>query len=82
MEGIPYGSMINGEGDGGGDMNILAGEYHWTQHRIVFTYSHLADGCLAATIVIYLFFNFRLNRIFNPILARCFSVGLTRPEQI
>jgi hypothetical protein len=81
VEGIPYGSMINGEDDGGGDMNILADDYHWTQHQIVFTYNHLADACLAAIVVVYLFFNFRLNQAFNPLLARCFSVGLTTPEQ-
>ena len=77
MEGIPYGSMINGEDDGGGDMNILADQYHWTQHRIVFTYNHLADACLLAIVAVYLFFNFRLDRAFNPLLARCFSVGLS-----
>jgi hypothetical protein len=73
--------MINGEDDGGGDMNILADRYHWTQHQIVFTYNHLADACLATIIAVYLFFNLRLNEVFDPFLARCFSVGLTRPEQ-
>jgi hypothetical protein len=81
LEEIPYGSMINGEDDGGGDMNILASEYHWTQHQIVFRYTHLAFGCLAVIVVVYLFFNLRLDRVFNPILARCFSVGLTAPEK-
>lgn len=64
LEGIPYGSMINGEGDGGGDMNILADDYRWTQHRIIFTYNHLADACLAALVVVYAIFNLRLNRRF------------------
>jgi hypothetical protein len=81
VEGIPYGSMIHGEDEGGGDMNILADDYHWTQHQIVLTYNHLADACVAAMIVIYLVFNLRLNRVFYPLLARCFSVGLTTPEQ-
>jgi hypothetical protein len=81
VEEIPYGSMVNGEGDGGGDMNILAGDYHWTQHQIVHTYNHLADACVAAIVIVYLFYNFRLNLVFNPILARCFSVGLSTPEQ-
>ena len=75
-EGIPYGSMINGEDDGGGDMNILADDYHWTQHQIVHAYSHLGDICLASIAVVYLYFNLRLDRVFNPFLARCFSVGL------
>ena len=81
LEGVPYGSMINGEDDGGGDMNILANDYHWTQHQIVYTYNHLADGCLVAIIVIYLFFNLRLNRVFNPLLARFLSIGLTTAEK-
>lgn len=80
-EGIPYGSMINGEEDGGGDMNILHDDYHWTQHRIIFTYDHLANACLAAVGIVYLFFNLRLNRVFNPLLARVFSIGLTGPER-
>ena len=79
VEGIPYGSMINGEDDGGGDMNILADDYHWTQHHIVFTYNHLADVCLASIVIVYIFFNFRLNRALNPLLARWFSIGLTAP---
>ena len=76
-EGVPYGSLINGEDDGGGDMNILADDYHWTQHHIVLTYNHLADVCLASIVITYIFFNFRLNRAFNPLLARWFSIGLT-----
>jgi hypothetical protein len=75
VEGIPYGSMINGEGDGGGDMNILVDDYHWTQHRIIFTYCHLADLCLLVILGTYLFFNLRLNQVFNPLLARCFAPG-------
>jgi hypothetical protein len=73
LEGIPYGSMINGEGDGGGDMNILVDDYRWSQHRIIFTYNHLAGVCLFLALGTYLFFNLRLNQVFNPFLARCFS---------
>jgi hypothetical protein len=73
LEGIPYGSMINGEDDGGGDMNILAYNYHWTQHRIIFTYSHLADACLVALIVVYAVYNLRLNRLLDPLLSRIFG---------
>jgi len=81
LEGIPYGSMINGEGDGGGDMNILADDYHWTQHRIIFTYNHLADGCLALLVVVYAIFNLRLNRLFHPLLIRIFGIGLHGPGE-
>jgi hypothetical protein len=58
-------------------MNILADEYHWTQHRIIFTYNHLADWCLAAILFVYVFYSLRLNRVFNPVLARMLSIGLT-----
>jgi hypothetical protein len=75
-EGIPFGSMINGEDDGGGDMNILMDDYGWTQHRIIYAYGHLGDACLVAAFAVYLFFNLRLNRIFNPVLARGLSLGL------
>jgi hypothetical protein len=81
LEGIPYGSMINGEGDGGGDMNILKDDYHWTQHQIIYTYNHLADGCIVALLVVYLIFNLRLNRFFNPMLAQIFSIGLPESEK-
>jgi hypothetical protein len=74
--------MISGEDDGGGDMNILVGDYHWTQHRIVFTYNHVADVCLVAITVIYLFFNLRLNRAFNPLLARLFSADPANPMRL
>jgi hypothetical protein len=75
LEGIPYGSMINGEDDSGGDMNILHEDYRWTQHRIIGSYWHLGNACLIAVAAIYLFYSLRLNRIFNPILARILSLG-------
>ncbi len=80
-EGIPFGSMINGEDDGGGDMNILMDDYRWTQHQIVFTYNHLADACLLAVLLVYLVFNLRLNEIVNPLLARWFSIGLQTSDR-
>jgi hypothetical protein len=79
LEGIPYGSLINGEGDGGGDMNILFNDYHWTQHRIIFTYNHLADACLTMVVVVYAVFGLRLNRLFHPWLARVLEIGLQKP---
>ena len=60
-EGIPYGSMVNGEEDGGGDMNVLHNEYGWTQHRIIHTYNDLADACLLALVLLYVFFALRLD---------------------
>jgi hypothetical protein len=79
VEEIPYGSMINGEDDGGGDMNILADDYHWTQHQIVHAYNHLADACLLSVAVVYVFFSLRLDQVFNPLLARVFAAPRIRP---
>lgn len=79
LEGIPYGSMINGEGDSNGDMNILHDDYRWTQHQIIGTYWHLGNACIVAVVAIYLFYNLRLNRLFNPILARLLSLGTGEP---
>lgn len=81
LEGIPYGSMINGENDGGGDMNILLNDYHWTQHQIIFTYNDLADACLVLVLAVYIIFNFRLNRLFHPLLLRLFEPGLRAPPK-
>lgn len=62
-EDIPYGSMINGEEDAGGDMNGLHAEFGWTQHDIRFTYHHLGNACLAVMIGFYLFFALRFDRV-------------------
>jgi len=62
-EGIPYGSMINGEEDAGGDMNGLHDEFGWTQHEIIYTYNHLADACLVVLLVVYVIFALRLSRL-------------------
>jgi hypothetical protein len=73
LEDIPYGSMINGEDDGGGDMNILRDDYGWTQHRIFNSYFHLGNACLVALLLVYFFFNLRLDRVFDRVLAKVLS---------
>lgn len=73
LEDIPFGSMINGEGDGGGDMNILRDQYLWSQHQIFNTYYHLGNACLVALLLIYLYFNLRLDRVFDRFLAPVLS---------
>ena len=70
IEGIPYGSMINGEDDGGGDMNILKDDYRWTQHEIIHRYNHLADACLLALLIVYVVFNLRLDRALARVVER------------
>jgi hypothetical protein len=75
LEGIPYGSMISGEDDGGGDMNILRDDYHWPQHQIIHAYNHLAGACLLALVIVYAVFNLRLDRALGRILGRCLPMG-------
>lgn len=62
-EGIPYGSMIHGEEDGGGDMNTLHDGFGWTQREIIHTYDQLGDACLAALLVVYVIFALRLDKL-------------------
>lgn len=69
-EGIPYGTMINGEEDAGGDMNGLHDEWGWTQSRIIHTYNHLGNACLVALVVVYVFFALRLDERVAKLFAR------------
>ena len=74
-EGIPYGSMIAGEEDGGGDMNTLHDAYGWTQREIIHTYNHLADACLIAVVVVYLVFALRLDKLAGRAIAPLLRIG-------
>lgn len=62
-EGIPYGSMIHGEEDAGGDMNILFDDYGWSQRDIIHTFNDLATVCLVVLVVLYAIFALRLDRV-------------------
>jgi len=62
-EGIPWGSMVNGEEDAGGDMNILRDDYGWSNHRIIDTYNGLGTACVTALVIIWLIFLLRLDRV-------------------
>ena len=57
------GSMINGEGDAGGDMNKLMDGYGWTKGMIRRNYHLLGNGCLVGLAVVYAVFALRLNRV-------------------
>ena len=72
-ESIPWGSMIQGEEDGGGDMNVLRDSYHWSNHDIVGTYTHLGNICLVALLSVYLIFALRLDRLANRLLGAVWS---------
>ncbi len=62
-EGIPYGSMIYGEEDAGGDMNGLHDAFGWSQRDIIHTYHHLGNGCLAVMLGLWVYFALRLDRV-------------------
>jgi hypothetical protein len=68
QEGIPYGTMIHGEEDVGGDMNILR-DLGWTQRQIIHTYNDLATTCLIVLAVLYVIFALRLDRIVSRLIA-------------
>lgn len=52
---IPWGTMLGGQGDAGGDMNTLS-SLGWSDAQIVNTYSQLGNVCLFVSIGFYLFF--------------------------
>lgn len=74
LEGIPMGSMIHGEDDAGGDMNILQEDFSWTSREIIWTYNSLADACVIALMAIYIVFGLGLHRV-PGILLRRWSPG-------
>lgn len=52
---IPWGTMLGGQGDAGGDMNTLS-SLGWSDAQIVNTYSQLGNICLFISIGFYIFF--------------------------
>lgn len=74
IEEIPFGSIIHGEEDAGGDMNRLMDDFGWTKFRIRRTYWLLGWGCWAALGAMWLAFVLRLNRVVDWI-AGMFGAG-------
>jgi hypothetical protein len=62
LEEIPFGSMINGEDDQGGDMNRLMDGYGWSKFQIRRNYLLLGYGCWAALGLAWAVFALRLNK--------------------
>ncbi|GAB5562259.1 MAG: hypothetical protein SynsKO_39060 [Synoicihabitans sp.] len=56
-EDIPWGTMIHGEDDQGGDMNKLHEGWGWPHQKIIQSYLVLANGCIWAVSAIYISFN-------------------------
>jgi hypothetical protein len=63
VEEIPWGTMIHGEDDQGGDMNKLRDGWGWSESRITATYVTLGNWCAVGVGAVYAFFNLRLNRL-------------------
>lgn len=70
IEEIPFGSMINGEDDQGGDMNRLMDGYGWTKFNIRRNYWLLGWGCWAALGIMWALFALRLNKAVDWIAGR------------
>jgi Peptidase M50B-like len=63
IEEIPFGSMIHGEEDEGGDMNKLVDGYGWKKFTIRRTYWLLGWWCWLALGVMWAIFALRLNKV-------------------
>ncbi|MDI1247622.1 MAG: hypothetical protein PSV13_01940 [Lacunisphaera sp.] len=70
LEEIPFGTMINGEEDQGGDMNKLMDGFGWTKFQIRRTYHQLGHGCWIALGVTWAVFALRLNKVADWVTAR------------
>jgi hypothetical protein len=66
---IPYGSMVNGEEDAGGDMNILR-THGWRETEITHVYTTLGFWCVLTVAVVWLIFATRLDRVIGNLFAR------------
>lgn len=76
IEEIPFGSMINGEEDAGGDMNRLMDDYGWKKFDIRRNYLLLGYGCWIALGVMWALFALRLNRVADWAVGK-FGAGKT-----
>lgn len=75
IEEIPFGTMINGEEDEGGDMNRLMDGYGWTKFNIRRNYWLLGWGCWAALGIMWALFALRLNRAADWVTAKFSRTG-------
>ena len=69
-EEIPFGSMINGEDDQGGDMNKLMDGFGWKKFAIRRNYWLLGWGCWAALGLMWVLFVLRLNKAADWVAGR------------
>lgn len=70
QEDIPWGSMLFGDGDAGGDMNQLSAGYGWSDSQIINTYNGLGTFCLFVLFSLYCFFLLKNRRWILSVLSR------------
>lgn len=70
LEEIPFGSVINGEEDAGGDMNRLMDDYGWKKFDIRRTYHLLGNACWIALGATWLAFALRLNQAVDWVFGK------------
>ena len=73
-EPLPFGSMVNGEEDAGGDLNILQADYGWGDRRIIATYHSLGNWCLLAIVVAHLYFALGCDRFVRRLWERVLPI--------
>lgn len=67
---LPFGSMVGGEEDAGGDLNILQDDFGWKDRQIIATYNNLATACLLGIVVVHLFFALGADRLGRNLWSR------------
>lgn len=66
---VPLGSMVNGEDDGNGDMNVLI-DHGWRERAITLAYDRTGWVCLGVVVAVWLVFATRLDRRIGAGVAR------------
>ena len=79
LEEIPFGSLIAGEDDTGGDMNRLRDAYGWSKFKIRRTYYLLGQACWLALGLTWAVFALRLNALVDLLVTRRSARGDAGP---
>jgi len=69
LEGIPWGTMIHGDEDAGGDMNRLKDDYGWVFRDFRLNFLALGHWCWAALVGMYAIFALGLNKVADRVMG-------------
>jgi|GEM_PF-745267 len=58
---VPWGTLLGGQGDAGGDMNRLNYDFGWSPDQIIQTYTFLGNLCILVVLSLYVLFLLRAN---------------------